>query len=108
MSHPTQYVLDPWSDEIRFIAVPTDYMVVRIPKPMRHALRDYLGSAPMFSSPEYAACHRKPYASKWLRWEGYIYVAEEDEARLLVALRAAERAILLLALLSAHGRPALP
>lgn len=96
MSDPTQYVLDPWSDAIRFIAVPTEHWAVRIPKPMRF---DYRSMFVWGLGPQYATCHRKPYASEWLRWSGCVYVAEKDEARLLAALQAVEMALLLFSLL---------
>jgi hypothetical protein len=99
------WALDPWTtDEIRFLPVPPEvgamYLVTK-PRAPVDALR-FLAREPFAARPEAEPTTRRGYTSETLGWRGWVYVAAKDTDRLLAALQAVER-LLLLVRLAAGG-----
>jgi hypothetical protein len=97
------WALDPWTiDDVRFLPVPLLVgAAYRIPEPWKPGDRwpVFEASVPTQSL---ATTWRKAYRSP-ATGDVEVYVAPEDEERLLAALRAAERVILLVALATGSG-----
>lgn len=83
-----EWALDPWSDESRFVPVPSGMQRYRFPR-LERMNAWYFGERPAFDPIEYAEVERRLYESPWL---GRFYVSGV-EWKVLRVLCEAEAAI---------------